>query len=186
MAAGEQVFREVQMSGHDEINVVLIEVLGTGYNAPWSPRQFAGIGPLVTIVGDSEAESHFYRDILGMATTLEVLLQGPAIERTSGLPPGAGLDVRVFGDPAEPLGRIEVIEYQRVAGEDRYALARPPARGILHMTYRLPALGPIRARLDAAGVPVVEHGPVAALFGAGEVLSFRSPAGFRIEVQAGP
>lgn len=185
MSAGEHAFSEAHMEGHDGINVVLIEVAGPGYATPLSPRQFAGIGPLVTIVGDGAAEASFYRDVLGLATTLEVVLQGPAIEQTIGLPSGAGLDVRVFGDPAEPLGRIEVIEYQRVTGADRYPQARPPARGILHMTYRLPDIAPVRARLAAAGVAVTDHGHVAALFGAGEMISFCSPAGFRIEVQSG-
>lgn len=181
--AGQHVFREVHLPGHDEINVVLLEVIGPGYATPLSPRGYAGIGPLVTIVGDGAAEARFYGDVLGMATTLELLLKGPVIEKTVGLPPGAGLDIRVFGDADEPLGRIEVIEYQRVQGDDLYPRAKPPATGILHMNYRVPDLAPIRARLAKAGVPVTEHGNVAALFGNGRVISFRSPAGFRIEVQ---
>jgi catechol 2,3-dioxygenase-like lactoylglutathione lyase family enzyme len=183
MPVGEHIFREVHLPGHDEINVVLLEVTGPGYATPMSPRGYAGIGPLVTIVGDGAAEAHFYRDVLGMATTLELLLKGPVIERTVGLPPGAGLDVRVFGDPAEPLGRIEVIEYQQLQGEDLYPRAMPPATGILHMNYRVPDLGPVRARLAGAGVPITEHGTVTGICGAGPVVSCRSPAGLRIEVQ---
>jgi catechol 2,3-dioxygenase-like lactoylglutathione lyase family enzyme len=181
--AGGHVFREVHLPGHDGINVVLLEVIGPGYATPMSPRGYAGIGPLVTIVGDGAAEARFYRDVLGMATTLELLLNGPAIEQTVGLPPGAGLDIRVFGAADEPLGRVEVIEYQRVQGDDLYPRANPPATGILHLNYRVPDLAPIRARLAQAGVPVTEHGNVTALFGSGPVISFRSPAGFRIEVQ---
>jgi catechol 2,3-dioxygenase-like lactoylglutathione lyase family enzyme len=184
MAAGEQRFREAQLPGHDDINVVLIEVLGPGYRVPLSPAGYAGIGPLVTIVGDADAEARFYRDTLGMAATLELLLKGPEIERTVGLPPDAGLDIRVFGDPDEPLGRIEIIEYQRVRGKDRYHLARPPARGILHVNYRVSDLVPVRERLAMANVVVTEHGVVDAIYGTGAMLSFRSPAGFRIEVQA--
>jgi len=185
MTAAGQVFREAQMPGPDGLNIVIIEASGAGYAVPLSPRGFAGAGPLVTIVGNIGTEARFYRDVLGLATTLEVRLDGPAIERAVGLPPGASLALQVFGDPREPLGRIEAIEYGQVDGEDRYPRARPPARGILHATWRTPALARLRGRLAAAGIAVTEHGPVSALFGTGEMISFRSPAGFRIEVQAG-
>jgi catechol 2,3-dioxygenase-like lactoylglutathione lyase family enzyme len=184
MPAGEHVFREVHMPGHDEINVVLIEVIGPGYDTAMSPRGYAGIGPLVTIVGDGDAEAHFYRDVLGMATTLELLLKGTEIERTVGLPPGAGLDIHVFGDPDDPMGRVEIIEYEQVEGENLYRRAKPPATGILHMNYRVPDLKPIRERLAKANVAVTDHGAVDAIYGAGTMISFCSPAGFRIEVQA--
>lgn len=180
---GEHVFREVHLPGHDGINVVLVEVIGPGYTMPLSARGYAGVGPLVTIVGDVAAESRFYRDVLGLDAVLDLLLNGPVIEQTIGLPSGAGLDVRVFGDRADPLGRIEIIEYQRVTGDDLYPRAIPPATGILHVNYRVPDLTPIRTCLAQAGVPVAEHGIVATVFGTGPVMSFRSPAGFRIEVQ---
>lgn len=183
MPAGQHLFREVQMPGHDEINVVLIEAIGPGYDLTMSPKGYAGVGPLVTIVPDVEAETVFWRDVLGMATTIELELAGPVIERTVGLPPGAGLRLRVFGDPDEPLGRIEIIEYQQVRGEDRYPAARPPATGILHANWQVPDLAPIQARLRAGNVAFREHGTVHALYGSGPVMSFRSPAGFRIEVQ---
>jgi len=184
MPAGERRFREAQMPGHDAINVVLIEVIGPGYRTAMSPKGYAGIGPLVNIVSDGNTEARFYRNVLGMATTLELLLEGPEIERTVGLPPGAGVDIHVFGDPDDPMGRIEIIEYQGVQGEDRYPRARPPARGILHINYRVPDLEPVRERLAMANVAVTDHGIVDAIFGTGAMISFRSPAGFRIEVQA--
>lgn len=177
-------FREVHMAGHDGLNIVLLEVLGSGYTTPLSPRGFAGIGPLVAICPDLAAEAAFWCDQLGLDTTLEFLLAGPEVERMVGLPPGAGLDLRVYGDLAEPLGRIELIEYQRAQGEDRYPRAVPPATGLLHATWRVPDLAPLRRRLAAAGVAVTGHGTINALFGGGPILSCRSPAGFRVEVQA--
>jgi catechol 2,3-dioxygenase-like lactoylglutathione lyase family enzyme len=185
MAAGSHVFREAQLPGPDGVNVVLLEVIGPGYDVPLSPRGFAGAGPVVTIVGDVRAEGQFYREVLGLATTLELQVGGAAIERAVGLPAGATLDLQVFGDPREPLGRIEAIEYGQVGGDDLYPRARPPARGILHATWRIPTLDALRLRLATEGVAVTEHGPVTALFGTGEMISFRSPAGFRVEVQAG-
>ncbi len=183
MRAGQHLFREVQMPGHDEINVVLIEAIGPGYDTTMSTKGYAGIGPLVTIVPDAKAETAFYRQVLGMATTVELQLSGPDIERTAGLPPGAGLGLRVFGDPEDPLGRIEIIEYQRLEGEDLYPRAKPPATGILHMNYRVKSLAPVRTRLRAAQIAVTEHGALSALYGSGPILSCHSPAGFRIEVQ---
>jgi catechol 2,3-dioxygenase-like lactoylglutathione lyase family enzyme len=176
-------FREVHMAGHDGLNIVLLEVLGPGYATPLSPRGFAGIGPLVAICPDLAAEAVFWREQLGLETTLEFLLAGPQVERMVGLPPGAGLDLRVYGDPAEPLGRIELIEYQRARGEDRYPRALPPATGLLHATWRVPDLAPLRQRLAAAGVAVTGQGELSALFGSGPVLACRSPAGFRVELQ---
>jgi catechol 2,3-dioxygenase-like lactoylglutathione lyase family enzyme len=185
MAAGRHVFREAQMPGPDGVNVVVIEVIGPGYDVPLSPRGFAGAGPVVTIVGDVGAEGRFYREVLGLAMTLDLQLGGPDIERAVGLPPGATLDLQVYGDPHEPLGRIEAIEYGQVEGADLYPRARPPARGLLHATWRTPGLDELRARLATAGVGGSAPRPRTPRVGAGGVLSFRSPAGFRIEVQAG-
>jgi catechol 2,3-dioxygenase-like lactoylglutathione lyase family enzyme len=64
MSAGQRMFREVQMPDHDEINVVLIENTDPGYDTTMSAKGYAGIGPLVTIVPDAEAETSFYRDVL--------------------------------------------------------------------------------------------------------------------------
>jgi catechol 2,3-dioxygenase-like lactoylglutathione lyase family enzyme len=183
MAAGPHRFREVQMPGHDAINVVLIEAIGPGYDTTMSAKGYAGIGPLVTIVPDAETETVFYRDVLGMATTIELQLGGPDIERTAGLPPGAKLDVRVFGDPDEPLGRIEVIEYQQASGENLYLRAKPPATGILHVNYVVRDLAPIRTRLRTAGIAITEYGILSTLYGSGPIMSLLSPAGFSIEVQ---
>jgi catechol 2,3-dioxygenase-like lactoylglutathione lyase family enzyme len=183
MPAGEHMFREVQMPGHDGINVVLIEVTGPGYETTFSPKAYAGVGPLVTIVPDAEAETFFYRNVLGMATTIELQLGGPAIEAAAGLPPGARLDLRVFGDPSEPLGRVEIIEYQQLEGEDLYPRTKPPATGILHLNYQVKDLAAIRTRLDTAKISITEHGALSTLYGSGPILSVHSPAGFHIEIQ---
>lgn len=79
---------------------------------------------------------------------------------------------------------IEIIEYPRVEGEDLYPCAKPPTTGILHMHNRVPDLKPIRERLAKAKAPVTDHGAVNAIFGGGTTITFRSPAGFRSEVQA--
>jgi catechol 2,3-dioxygenase-like lactoylglutathione lyase family enzyme len=183
MQAGEHRFREAQMPGPDEINVVLIEAVSPRYDTPMSRKGYAGIGPLVTIVPGIDAEAVFWRDVLGMTTTLELELAGPVIEKTVGLPQGAALRLCVFGDLDEPLGRIEIIEYQQVRGRNLYPRAKPPATGILHANYQVPDLEPLRARLEAGNIVFREHGISSLLYGSGPILSFHSPAGFKIEVQ---
>jgi catechol 2,3-dioxygenase-like lactoylglutathione lyase family enzyme len=177
------VFKEVHMSGHDETNIVLLEVNGKGYQTRYSPRGFAGIGPLVTIVRDIAAEEAFYKGVLGLETTLALKLGGPGMENMIGLPPGASLNLRVYGDPTEPLGRIEAIEYEKTQGANLYGRAKAPALGTLHVTYRVPELAPLREKLRRSGTETTDYGPLELLYGIGEVIAFQSPSGFRIEVQ---
>jgi catechol 2,3-dioxygenase-like lactoylglutathione lyase family enzyme len=180
------IFKEVHLPGHDEINVVLLEVIGKGYDTCFNARGFAGVGPLVTIVPDLAIEETFYTRVLGMAVTLDIRLAGAAIEKMIGLPAGAALLLKVYGDPEEPLGRVEVIEYERSTGRNLFARANAPALGTLHVTYRVADLAPLLDRLGAAGVGHQDHGDRRLLYGAGRVISMRSPAGFRIEVQERP
>ena len=46
-AAGGTTFREIHMRGHDETNIVFVEVIGE--HLPYSPTGFAGVGPIITI-----------------------------------------------------------------------------------------------------------------------------------------
>jgi catechol 2,3-dioxygenase-like lactoylglutathione lyase family enzyme len=176
-------FTEVHLAGHDAINIVLIEVIGNGYQTRFSPQGFAGVGPLVTIVPDLAAEDAFYAGVLGLTVTLDTRLGGPAIEQSIGLPAGAALRLKVYGDPTEPLGRIEAIEYEGTQGTNLFARARPPALGTLHVTYQVSTLAPVLANLRSANVTVTDHGHRRLLYGAGRVVSCHSPAGLRIEAQ---
>jgi hypothetical protein len=100
-----------------------------------------------------------------------------------GLPKGAGLDVRVLGDEADEFGRIEIVDYQGVEGEDRYARAVAPSLGTLHIRYEVPDLAPLTTRLQNLDIPFDEIPAISSLLGTGDVLVFRSPAGLRIEAQ---
>lgn len=180
-APGGSSFREAQMAGHDETNIVLVEVLGTDYLH--SAAGYAGIGPLVLVVGDADAETRFYQSVLGLQNIMEHVLAGPKIESMVGLPAGAGIDFRVLGAGSDPMGRIEVIEYQRAAGEDRYGRARPPATGILHAGWQVEDLESVQRHLRRRGLRWQDHGRIAAVYGSGRVISLHTPAGFRIEIQ---
>lgn len=183
VTAGGTTFREIHMHGHDDINIVLLEVIGE--ELPYSPKGFAGVGPLITIVPDAPAEQDFYVKLFGLNELSKNLLEGEAIERMVGLPKGAGLDVRVLGDPTNEFGRMEIVDYQGVEGTDRYPRAVPPALGTLHVRYEVADLAPLKARLRDLGIPFEEFAGISSLLGTGDVVVFRSPAGLRIEAQQG-
>jgi len=173
-------FREIHMPSHDAINIVLLEVVGK--SKPFTSAGYAGIGPLIFIVPDANTEKLFFEQAFLLEKLNDNILKGPEIERMVGLPPGAALDVSIWGREGEDLGGIEIIEYQGVEGADLYPRARPKALGILHIAYVVPDATLLRERLDQLGVVVEEHDDVTTLVGSGRVISFVSPAGLRIEV----
>ncbi len=179
---GGMTFREVQMFAHDRINIALLEVLGADY--PFGPKGYAAVGPLVTAVASADEETTFYEQVLGLNFVLGDLISGPEIETMIGLPSGAGLDYRVLGDPDNPMGRMEVIEYQQTTGRNRYARTAPPALGTLHVNWAVDSIQPLLDRLNAAGIDWRDHGSVSLLYGDGRVVSFQSPAGMRQEIIA--
>lgn len=173
-------FREMHMPGHDLINIVLLEILGGDYESP--DGDFAGVGPLILIVDDAAAEKDFYRDVMGLSQLSENILDGPEIEKMIGLPPGAALDVTIWGKSDQPFGQIEVIDYRGVDGDNRYPRARPKSLGVLHVSYETSSLTELRRVLDSRRVDFSEYGEVDTLFGTGSAIAFHSPAGFRVEV----
>ncbi len=181
---GGGIFREIHMPAHDEVNVVLLEVIGE--ELPYTSRGFAGVGPVITIVPDAGEEKQFYQDILGLDILSDNILAGPEIEKMVGLPPGAALDVSVLGNENQHFGRIEIVDYQGVEGEDLYPRARPKALGTLQVSYTISDLQPLISRLEAAGITYTRYGDVRTLLGSGEAIAFHSPAGFRIEAHQRP
>ncbi len=175
-------FREIHLPAHDGLNIVLLQLLDSSPAIP--ATGYAGVGPLIAIVADAAAEKAFHREVLGLELLSDNRLDGPEIERMIGLPPGAALDVSIWGRAGRPMGQVEVIEYQGTSGADRYPRAVPGARGILQITYRAAGLDPVRLRLEAAGVPYTDGMLEAALLGSARVLSFATPAGLRIDVMA--
>ena len=179
-------FREGQMKGHDDTNIVLLEVVGGGLPEElYTPQGYAGVTALIGIVPDAPAEKRFYAEALGLTLRSESLLTGPEIEAMIGLPPGSGLDVSMMGGD-ETFGVMEIIEYQGVRGTNRYPQAKPKALGTLHINYMTGDLAAVKARLAAAGVPATEYGNVSTLFGAGEAIAVMTPAGMRIEIHERP
>jgi catechol 2,3-dioxygenase-like lactoylglutathione lyase family enzyme len=173
-------FREIHMPSHDDINIVLLEVVGK--DKPFSDAGYAGVGPLIFIVPDAGEEKAFFEALFLLDKLNDNILEGPEIERMVGLPPGAALDVSIWGREGQDLGGIEIIEYRGVSGTDLYPRARPKALGILHINYVVADATALRERLAKRGVEVTDHGRVSSLLAAGDVFSFTSPAGLRIEI----
>ena len=76
----------------------------------------------------------------------------------------------------------EAAERQDLAGSDLFPKAAPPALGILHITYKVSDLEPLITRLKDANLAFNRHGTIDTIYGNGEIISFQSPAGLRVEV----
>ena len=174
------MFREIHLPSHDDVNVVLLEVIGK--QLPFTHNGFAGIGPLIYIVPDASAEKAFLRDVMRFDKLNDNILDGPEIERMVGLPPGAGLDVSIWGRAGDSFGGLEPIEYQGVVGENRYPLAVPGARGVLHVSYVVDDATPLLERLRAGGIAVDDRGTGSTLIADGRMYRFFSPAGLAFEL----
>jgi len=171
--------REMHLPVHDNINVVLLQVLEQPMS--FSSRGFCGVGPLVTTVMDEDAEIQFYDSVLGLQLLHQSTLNGGRIERSVGLPSGAGLIFSVLGSADAMMGRIEVVSYKGVVGDSLYARARPKALGILHVSYHVEQIVDIEIALDQFGARYRSYGLVDTLAGRGETIAFEAPSGFRIE-----
>lgn len=127
-------FRELHLQGHDDLNIVLLQLLDPPADRlpAFSPKGFAGVGAMVTTVRDAASEVSFHRDRNGFVRHAQHRFAGPEIEDMVGLPPGAALDITILGGDGL-LGQLEIVSYGNAAGKDRYPLTRPPARGILEV-----------------------------------------------------
>jgi len=174
--------REVQMPAHDDTNVVLVEVVGD--SGPAGPAGVAALTSLVVIVPDAPAEQRFFETAFGFAEVMHHRITGPGIEQAVGLPPGSALDMRLAGDPDEPFGRLELIQYEGPDGADRFARARPPATGALYAGIAVANVAATLERAQAGGARVRAVDHAGTLFGSGPMGMVTSPAGLRIAVFA--
>lgn len=176
------VVHEVHLPGPDGINLVFLEEEGNPL--PVSPQGYGVAPQIVATSPDNKQEKRFYEEVMGLAETSHHRFAGPEIERTIGLPPGAGLDIRIFGDVDYPYGRLEIVQYEGAQSRNLYPLAKAPARGMLSVTFEVPAIDPIleRAQRSAPAAAPVDHGVVETFYGKGRAASLWSPAGLRIDL----
>lgn len=174
--------REAQMPGHDDINVVLVEILSDGYEIDFTAQGFGAVTSFVVIVPDTGAEAEFYREVLGLDEVMHHRITGPGIEEVVGLPPGAALDMRLMGRDGKLFGRMELIAYEGITGFDRFGLARAPALGALGCGFSVDSVRAVCRRARRAGLDVQEYGALDTILARGDKAVLRSPAGLRIEI----
>ena len=174
---------EVQMPGHDHTNIIFVEQLGEKIQL--SESGYGGITSLVTIVSELDEETDFFMDIFSLKQALSEDLFGEHVEKMIGLPKGGGLRLNLLeGDEIDRYGRVELVAYIGAEKQDNlYEIANPPALGTLHCVFRVEDIDSIKNKLKNRLVHYEEHGLLDLIYGKGEVISFRSPAGLRIEVQ---
>ena len=174
---------EVQMPGHDHTNIIFVEQLGEKIQL--SESGYGGITSLVTIVSELDEETDFFMDIFSLKAAVSEELFGEHVEKMIGLPKGGGLKLNLLeGDEIDRYGRVELVTYIGVEKQENlYKSANPPALGTLHCVFRVEDITSIKTELENRFVHYEEYGSLDLIYGKGEVISFRSPAGLRIEVQ---
>ncbi len=185
-------FREIHWPIHDHINLVLLEIVDKPM--PFNRAGFCGVGPLVITSRDAVAEAEFFKSMFGLDLLSENHFSGPEIEAAIGLPQGTSLHILICGDPDHDFGKLEIVEYQGVQGEDLYSRAVPKALGLLHINYQLDDSDQFKAissRLTPLAPGFLSNAPqfsqcepASMLLGEGSVLHLSSPSGLRSFIYA--
>jgi len=175
--SGLKQVKEGQLPGHDVTNIGIMELV----NMPltFTKRGFSGMGPLVTVISDADKEQDFYTNHLGLELCMTHQFSGPEIEKIVGLPPGKALDMRLLGDANSWFGRVELIEYQGISGENLYTKAQAPATGALHLVFKTDDFAESVNRLntyDGMG----ETLSISSGIYEGKILPVTTPAGFKV------
>ena len=174
---------EVQMPGHDYTNIIFVEQIGEEIQL--STKGYGGITSLVTIVSDLEEETDFFMDLFSLKEAVSEDLFGEHVEKMIGLPKGGGLRLNLLeGDEIDRYGRVELVTYIGAKQQNNlYKAANPPALGTLHCLFKADDLSIIKEKLQKRSMPYEEFESLDLIYGKGEIISFRSPAGLRIDVQ---
>jgi catechol 2,3-dioxygenase-like lactoylglutathione lyase family enzyme len=145
-------YRDVHMAGPDASNIGLLEVLGADY-----PVGDNGIGAVAAVCFTQQSLDGIdglCRDVLGQSLQFDETLGGPELELMLALPPGATLEMRLYG-PAAISARFEFVRYAGASGANLYARAQAPATGILYPRLTGLPLAALRTAYAAAAPPGV-------------------------------
>jgi catechol 2,3-dioxygenase-like lactoylglutathione lyase family enzyme len=173
------VVHEVHLPGPEGVNLVFLEQ--EGKPEPVSDKGYGVAPQIVAISPDNKREKAFFEQVMGLWETSYNRFSGPVVEKTIGLPKGAALDIRIFGDPTYDYGRLEIVQYEGVQSANLYPKAKPPARGMLSVTFFVPSVAALLAKAPATAAPV-DHGNVDTIFGRAHLATLTSPAGLRIDL----
>jgi hypothetical protein len=172
--------REVQLGVHDDINLVLAEIVGEDLTT--TSRGYGGVTSVVTTVDDLPREMALL-EALEFPLLDAHRLVGPAIEQMIGLPRGGELHMQLLGNPVHRFGRAELVKYVGVRGANRYSLAVPPARGLLRGAIQVEDSAASRRALLTKGFDCGELFALPDVDGGESVVySVRSPVGWILDV----
>ncbi|MFT4649856.1 MAG: catechol 2,3-dioxygenase-like lactoylglutathione lyase family enzyme [Flavobacteriales bacterium] len=175
-------FREMHISIHDDINLVLLELPDQPIHT--NTKGFGAIGPIICVVPNVSQEKLFYIHILGLELLADNYFEGKDIERMIGLPPGAGLDVSIWGREGDREAQLELVEYTGVGGGTRYSLATLPNCGLHQVCFETTDASEIASKAKSSNNIVIHRGVLHTLAGSGEYWSIYTPAGMRIDLMA--
>lgn len=178
--SGGRDFRGAQLLSPNTVNVGMLETVGEKQN--YNELGIAGLALFVFTVPNIETESAFFESIFLLDKLSSSVISGPEIEEMAGLPKGTTLKVDIFGHKDFTDGQLEIVEYAGVESKNLYPSARPKSLGILHLGYIVPDATGLKERLKKQGVSIREQGHAKTLAGEGQVISFNSPAGLKIEI----
>ncbi|MEC9375166.1 MAG: VOC family protein [Pseudomonadota bacterium] len=174
--------REVQMPAHDGINISFNDILSPGFETNFTKKGFAALTSFVVIVKDIEREADFYRDIFGFTEIMKHKLTGPAIEKVIGLPEGSAVNMHLYGHPTNMFGRIELIHYEGLHGNNLFPKAEPPATGILYCGFEVKGIEKFIENLRFKGFEI--NGPFKrnTIIGSGLFMDIKSPSGLKLQI----
>lgn len=178
------VVHEVHMTGPDEVNLVFLEEAAKPAHV--SPEGYGVAPQIIATSPDNLREKAFFEQVMELEETSYHRFGGPEVERTIGLPAGACLDVRIFGDAEFPHGRLEIVQYEGVASSNLYPRAVAPACGLLGVSFGVSNLDAFAERARRFGSPFQAHGECTTLFGRRRLATVHSPAGLRVDLLESP
>jgi catechol 2,3-dioxygenase-like lactoylglutathione lyase family enzyme len=171
----------IRLGIHDEVSVILRELHGA--ELAFNPRGFSGIAALVNVVEFAGPEKQFLAQELGLASLGERTIEGTGLEQLMGLATGAILESSSWGATADSPGQIQLDDYSQVSrGNDLYPVAVPTQLGILHVTYAATGLDTFKQQLLASGYRFSDREYREVMYGTGQFIRLRTPAGMNIEV----
>lgn len=193
---GGSDLRTVVLTGPDGVNLALYQRVSPPFTAhPVGPISLAFNS--MRMVRDQRAAVAFYRDKLGFSARFDAdyLDPSPTVSNFS-LPMNLTTTIVRRAAAMNPdtgeVGRVELMQFVGLTGQDRSALASPPHLGVLSLRYPVRGLAGYAAGLRAKGVAIAYRGTgvaVPELAARGErtdLIAVRDPDGNLTEFYAAP
>ena len=173
-------FKEMHFHIHDDINLVLLELMNEAIVV--NEKGFGQIGPIISVVRDVDQEKKFYNWVLELEMLSSNYFKGEEIERMIGLPEGAGLDVSIWGAHGHRTAQLELVQYDGVTGKSLFSHGSLPNCGLHSVCFMSTNAKDIVNSGRAFPCKVISRGPLNTLAGRGVYWSIYTPAGLRIDL----